>query len=317
MYIFSGDFLFSDVAERWSDTEVGICLLFIALVLLIICLVMIVKTLHSLLQGRMAGIIKKTVNADFPGPARHLTGYVAILVGAGLTMILQSSSIFTSAITPLVGVGVLSLDRVYPLTLGSNIGTTFTAILAALAADRDKLAKALQVALCHLFFNIAGIMIWYPIPKMRKLPLSLARYLGNTTADYRWFAIVYLISMFFVFPGVVFGLSLAGWEVLLIVGLIVIAFIIFVSVVNVLQKKHPEYLLKPLRTWNWVPKPLKSLEPYDRLFSCCSHSKTEDKALPMLANGSYPNEGTDDLQNGVKTTSNGQQGEENTAFSPL
>ena len=85
-----------------SDTEVGIIILVVSIILLCICLVSIVKILHSMLRGQMAKIIKKTVNADFPGPFKHLTGYLAILVGAGLTMLVQSSSIFTSALTPLM-----------------------------------------------------------------------------------------------------------------------------------------------------------------------------------------------------------------------
>lgn len=40
---------------------------------------------------------------DFPFPFAWLTGYLAILVGAGMTFIVQSSSVFTSAMTPLIG----------------------------------------------------------------------------------------------------------------------------------------------------------------------------------------------------------------------
>ena len=93
----------------------------------------------------MATIIKKFVNADFPGVAGYFTGYLAILIGAGLTIVVQSSSIFTSTLTPLVGIGVIEIDRMYPLTLGSNIGTTTTAILSALANSGDKLLDSLQV----------------------------------------------------------------------------------------------------------------------------------------------------------------------------
>lgn len=53
-------------------------------------------------------------------------GYLAILIGCIMTILVQSSSIFTSALTPLAGIGVISLERIYPLTLGSNIGTTTT-----------------------------------------------------------------------------------------------------------------------------------------------------------------------------------------------
>ena len=72
---------------------------------------------------------------------------------------------FTSTIVPLVGLGMVSLDRVLPMVLGANIGTTFTGILAALASDQLRIA--LQIALCHTLFNISGIIFWYPIPFLR------------------------------------------------------------------------------------------------------------------------------------------------------
>ena len=134
-----------------------------------------------------------------------------------MTMLVQSSSIFTSALTPLVGIGVVTIERTYPLTLGANIGTTVTSILAALAAT-SKFRESLQIALCHLFFNISGIAIWYPLPLMRNVPIKVAKYLGNTTAKYRWFAFMYLIIVFFVFPAIVLGLSIAGWRVLVGIG---------------------------------------------------------------------------------------------------
>ncbi|XP_073236916.1 sodium-dependent phosphate transport protein 2B-like [Porites lutea] len=249
-----------------SDTEVGIIILVVSIILLCICLVSIVKILHSMLRGQMAKIIKKTVNADFPGPFKHLTGYLAILVGAGLTMLVQSSSIFTSALTPLIGVGVVTIERAFPLTLGANIGTTATGILAALASDSN-LDKALQIAFCHLFFNISGIMLWYPIPYLRKVPINVAKTLGNKTADYRWFAIAYLVFGFFLLPAAVFGLSLAGWQILLGVAIPFVLLFLFVLVVNILQRKAPERLPEVLHDWEWLPKWTRSLEPHDRVFS--------------------------------------------------
>ena len=219
-----------------------------------------------MLRGQMAKIIKKTVNADFPGPFKHLTGYLAILVGAGLTMLVQSSSIFTSALTPLIGVGVVTIERAFPLTLGANIGTTATGILAALASDSN-LDKALQIAFCHLFFNISGIMLWYPIPYLRKVPINVAKTLGNKTADYRWFAIAYLVFGFFLLPAAVFGLSLAGWQILLGVAIPFVLLFLFVLVVNILQRKAPERLPEVLHDWEWLPKWTRSLEPHDRVFS--------------------------------------------------
>lgn len=40
---------------------------------------------------------------DYPFPFTWLAGYIALLVGAGVTFLVQSSSVFTSAITPLIG----------------------------------------------------------------------------------------------------------------------------------------------------------------------------------------------------------------------
>ena len=145
---------------------------------------LLVKVLNSALHGRVMKVIKRIVNADLPIPGgSYLTGYAAMLVGAALTIVVQSSSVFTSALTPLVGVGVVSLERMYPLTLGSNIGTTTTGLIAAMAASRDQLRAALQIALVHLCFNVSGILMFYPIPATR-VPIRLARMMGSTTAKY-------------------------------------------------------------------------------------------------------------------------------------
>ena len=257
-------FLFHDTGLE--DSMVGVILLVISIVLLCFCLVCIVKLLHSMLRGNLALIIKKTINADFPGPFKYLTGYFAILVGTGMTILVQSSSIFTSALTPLVGIGIVSIERIYPLTLGANIGTTATAILASLASQSNFRA-ALQISLCHLLFNLTGIAIWYPVPFMRNVPIRLAKKLGNTTADYRWFALVYLLVCFFILPAIVFGLSLAGTRVL--VGVLVPfgVLLILVIVINLLQKKNPAILPSFLRTWKWLPEFMRSLRPYDKI--CC------------------------------------------------
>ncbi len=79
-------------------------------------------------RGQIAVVIKKTMNKEYKFPISVLVNYAAILIGCGLTILVQSSSIFTSALTPLAGVGVISLERMYPLTLGSNIGTTTTGL---------------------------------------------------------------------------------------------------------------------------------------------------------------------------------------------
>ncbi|XP_034465542.1 solute carrier family 34 member 2a [Hippoglossus hippoglossus] len=256
-----------------SDLAVGLILLALSLLVLCSCLILIVKLLNSMLKGQVAAVIKTILNTDFPFPFGWVTGYIAILVGAGMTFIVQSSSVFTSAITPLVGIGVISIERAYPLSLGSNIGTTTTAILAAMASPGDTLANALQIALVHFLFNISGILLWYPIPFTR-IPIRLAKGLGNITASYRWFAAVYILCCFFVFPLFVFSLSLAGWQVLVGVGAPLVVMLIIIIVINVLQKRKPGCLPAILRSWDFLPLWAHSLAPWDKVVGvitakCC------------------------------------------------
>ncbi|XP_028902599.1 sodium-dependent phosphate transport protein 2B [Ornithorhynchus anatinus] len=254
------------VNTNLPDLAVGLILLALSLLVLCTCLIMIVKVLNSVLKGQVANVIKKTLNTDFPFPFAWVTGYLAILVGAGMTFVVQSSSVFTSAITPLVGIGVISIERAYPLTLGSNIGTTTTAILAALASPGSTLKNSLQISLCHFFFNISGILLWYPIPFTR-LPIRLAKGLGDITAKYRWFAVFYLICCFFVAPLAVFGLSLAGWPVLVGVSTPIVLLLLLVVVLRIMQSRCSRVLPKKLQNWDFLPKWMHSLKPWDSVVS--------------------------------------------------
>ncbi|XP_064181523.1 sodium-dependent phosphate transport protein 2A-like [Anguilla rostrata] len=260
------------VDTSMSDLAVGLLLLACSLVVLCSCLVLLVKILNSLLKGQVAKAIQKVINTDFPYPFGWLAGYLAMFVGAAMTFVVQSSSVFTSAITPLIGLGVISLQRAYPLTLGSNIGTTTTAILAALASPGDRLAAAFQIALCHFFFNILGILLWYPVPATR-LPIRMAEKLGECTAKYRWFAVLYLVVCFLLLPSLVFGLSMAGWRVMVGVGAPFAGIMVFIVFVNALQARSPGHLPRLLRSWDFLPAWMHSLKPMDRLVTkatlCC------------------------------------------------
>ena len=218
-----------------GESSVGAILLVSSLTTTIVCLVVLVNALNSALRGPLRRVVRRFVNADLPGRAAPLTGCAAMAVGAGVTLLVQSSSVFTAALTPLVGVRLVAVERVYPLTLGANLGTTVSGTLAALTADAGAVHLTLQLALCHLFFNVTGIVVWYPVPVLRRVPVRLAKLLGDTTADYRWFAVAYLVVLYLVLPLAVFGLSLVGWYVLLAVLLPFVLLTAAVVVVNVLQ----------------------------------------------------------------------------------
>jgi len=200
-----------------SDDLAGGLGLAISLFVLCLALFLLVVTLKRLFLGRAKSCIGKAVN---------MNGYLAILVGAGMTIAVQSSSIITSALTPLVGIGTLPLDKMLPLTLGANIGTTCTALLASMVISTE---AAIQIALCHLFFNIAGILVWYPIPAMRNMPLRAAKWMGHMTVALPWWPIAYIAFAFFFVPLLLLGLSTMvtnGDTVLTVFGWMIISILI-------------------------------------------------------------------------------------------
>jgi len=186
---------FQNGASRQDDaTSGGVCL-FLSLCLLMICLMGLVNVLQRGLMGMSTRVIYK---------ATKVPGVFAILIGAAITVLVQSSSITTSVLTPIVGLGVIQIEQMLPLTLGANIGTTITGLLASLVSGK---VEALQVALAHLFFNLTGILIWYPIPFMRRVPLNGAKALGKWTTRSRLVPPIYILIAFFIIPLGLLGLS--------------------------------------------------------------------------------------------------------------
>jgi len=120
----------------------------------------------------------------------------AFSFGVILTILVQSSSITTSTIIPLAGAGVLTLRQIYPFTLGANIGTTVTALLASLTLN----VTAMVAAFSHLFFNIFGIILIYLNPLLRDIPMKLAKWIANVAIQNKALPIIYLLIIFFGIP---------------------------------------------------------------------------------------------------------------------
>ena len=120
----------------------------------------------------------------------------AIFFGIILTIMVQSSSITTSTIVPLAGAGVLTLRQIFPFTLGANIGTTVTALLASLTLN----PIAMVAAFSHLFFNIAGILIIYPFKILREIPITLATKMADLSAENKFIPFIYLAIVFILIP---------------------------------------------------------------------------------------------------------------------
>jgi sodium-dependent phosphate cotransporter len=122
------------------------------------------------------------------------TALRAFLVGLLLTVMVQSSSITTSLMVPIAGAGILALEQIFPYTVGANIGTTITAILAALVTGN---LAAIIVAFSHLIFNISGMIIWWPL---KGVPIFLARNFSQYSIRNRMIPVGYILIVFFIVP---------------------------------------------------------------------------------------------------------------------
>ena len=123
-----------------------------------------------------------------------------IFVGAVTTVLVQSSSTTTSLMVPLASSKTLSLRDIYPFMLGANIGTTVTALLAAIAITGPLAGLALQIALVHLFFNLAAVSLIYGVPPLRKIPPRLAQRFAAVAVKKKPIAILYVVLAFLGIP---------------------------------------------------------------------------------------------------------------------
>jgi sodium-dependent phosphate cotransporter len=113
---------------------------------------------------------------------------------------------------------------------------------------------------------------------MRALPIAAAKILGNTTAQYRWFALFYLFIMFLIVPALAILLSHISFALLLVVFILAIVVVVMIAVVNYLQSNRPDKLPTVLQNWEFLPRWMHSLEPLDSFFSRCTCClKTEAK----------------------------------------
>ena len=169
---------------RWAAALV----LVVGLVLIFISLVSITKTMKVV----VAGAAERSLNAVL-----GRSGALGILIGLIITVAVQSSSISTSLLIPMIAAGVLSLENAYPITLGANMGTTITALIAAMAVPQ---IEGLQIALVHTMFNMAGTLLFFPVPATRRLPIAAARFLADQAVRRRTTVLVYIFVTFVVVP---------------------------------------------------------------------------------------------------------------------
>lgn len=179
-----------DLVEPLFDsvTAAGIAFIIVGIAIIFLTLIYITKNMKVLIAAR----IERSVNA-----ALAKSGLVGIAVGVLMTVAVQSSSITTSILVPIVASGMLLVRNAYPITLGANIGTTVTALIAALATGS---IDGMTIALVHLLFNVVGILIVYPWGRIRYVPVMLAEKLADIAVKRKWIAVAYSGIVFIAIP---------------------------------------------------------------------------------------------------------------------
>jgi solute carrier family 34 (sodium-dependent phosphate cotransporter) len=167
----------------------GILFLAGGLALIFLALGLITKNMRQLVAGGVERAMNRIVGRG--------GGAMGILVGIAVTVAVQSSTITTSILVPLVAAGILTLPNAYPITLGANVGTTITALLASLAVLRP---EGLTIALVHTLFNLTALAVIYPIKQVRLLPVRMAEKLASLAVSHRSVVVGYVLGLFLVVP---------------------------------------------------------------------------------------------------------------------
>lgn len=187
----TGGFGFASVFESCTEWLIGnlgpVITLILGVILIFVCIKLISKWLYKILIGRTQDRFE---NAIFK------TRYRAFGWGLVITSLAQSSSLTTSLIVPLVATGKVKIKKAFQFIMGANIGTTITALLAAIFQSE----AAISLALVHLLFNLSGVILFFLIPYFSKIPVYLAKRMGKVTMQIRLVGFAYILLAFFLLP---------------------------------------------------------------------------------------------------------------------
>jgi solute carrier family 34 (sodium-dependent phosphate cotransporter) len=184
----SGSFIFGQTIYQIAEwIPYPIVLILISFGILFLSIRFLSKLIYHNFIGDSQSQLRKFL---FKSPAK------SFLWGTGITAAVQSSSVTTTLIVPFVATGKITLKKAFPFIIGANLGTTITALLAALF----KSDAAISIALVHLLFNLFGVLLFLPFSAIRAIPVYIARNFGLMTMNYRITGFVYIILTFFLIP---------------------------------------------------------------------------------------------------------------------
>ena len=175
----------------------GVFKILIGIGLIVLSITYMGRIMKSLMVGKAKEILHRSIGK---GPLSGITS------GALMTVLVQSSSTTTTLVVPLVGSGILKAKDIYPFTLGANVGTCITALIAALGVVGVNAGFALQIAIVHLLYNVIGVTLIYGLPMLRNIPLDLSYRLSVMVADTKLYGVAYIGGLFFCMPlGIIFA----------------------------------------------------------------------------------------------------------------
>lgn len=180
------------------DVVAGVALIATGIVMILGVVTALSKLLQQVMVGKALELMQAVVGR---GP---ISGIGA---GATITVMVQSSSTTTCLIVPMAGSGVFTLRQVYPFTLGANIGTTITAIIASMAISGPTAVLAMQIAAAHLLFNLLAIAIIFGLPVLREIPMKMSTMLAGLALKNKAYVFGYLAGVFFIFPLTALGIT--------------------------------------------------------------------------------------------------------------
>jgi len=169
----------------------GVIVISLGILILFFAILFMGQQLKKLMVGRAEAMLKTALGR---GPIH------GIAAGTTVTVLVQSSSTTTSLIVPLIGNNIITLREAYPFTLGANIGTCITALLAAMAVSGDHAILGLQIALVHLCFNVLGVIVLYGLPWCRDWPILCAEWLAEQAQKNKLAVVAYIGTVFFAIP---------------------------------------------------------------------------------------------------------------------
>ncbi len=179
------------LADPLPETGGGVLLIGLGVVLILVSITYLGRALKTVMVGNARRLLHGAIGRG---------AGAGILSGTVVTVLVQSSSTTTSLMVPLAAGGVFSLREVYPFTLGANIGTTITALMAATAVTGASREPALQIALAHFLFNAFAVAVVYGVPWLRRLPLRGAGWIAELGAERKGLALAWVLAVFFAVP---------------------------------------------------------------------------------------------------------------------